>query len=221
MDGINLLRLYEDLGIIPNKDNGLENNKNLLQGQDFMEHRRYNNRNVKHNFIESFENNTVDINKNPTMDIKEKQINLKKNQNLSYSNLSNVKEMNNNKEINLDATTFIPVNDNDINKTVEARKDHSTLRTRSIKFHYIAWLLFAIFILWAIINISISSLSFSSSNLSSEFQPAQDKYNMFSIFIIIVCIVILYYVFSKINTSSIKTVIKVYDTSNAKNDKEK
>ena len=116
--------------------------------------------------------------------------------------------------INLDATTFRPVNND--SKTIEGRRDHSILETRSIKYHYIAWIFFAVFIIWAIF--SISTFSFSGVNLSSEFQPAQNESNMFSMIMMIILVVIVFVIFSQFNSSSIKTTVSVYDNSNKKND---
>jgi hypothetical protein len=145
-----LFRFYEDLGIIANRGTAMENNDNLLQG---------------------------------------------------------------NNEINLDATTFQPINNS--SKTIEGRKINSVLETRSIKYHYIAWAIFAIFIIWAIFN--ISTFSFSGINFSSEFQPAQNESNMFSMVIIIILIIIVFVVFRQFNSSQVKTTVRVYDNSKKDN----
>jgi len=264
-----LLRFYEDLGIIPNRGTAMENNDNLLQGQQFMEHRRYNKRHVKpyegftmpnttdkcstnddckngicdptklkciypckndsqcapnkmcgklkdYNFNICIDK-TADVAPPPTNNVAPPptnnnvtgaNINNSKGQKLSSSSIDN-------NGINLDATTFQPIN-NGSSKTIEGRRDHSILETRSIKYHYIAWIFFAIFIIWAIF--SISTFSFSGVNLSSEFQPAQNESNVFSMIIMIILIGIVFVIFSQINSSSIKTTVSIYDNSNKKND---
>jgi len=116
-------------------------------------------------------------------------------------------------EINLDATTFQPVNGD--SKTIEGRRDHSILETRSNKYHYIAWLFFAIFIVWAIFNISTFSLV--GINIGSELQPAQNNTNVFSMIVIIILIVIAILIFRQFNSNQIKTTISIYDNG-AKND---
>jgi len=264
-----LLRFYEDLGIIPNRGTAMENNDNLLQGQQFMEHRRYNKRHVKpyegftmpnttdkcstnddckngicdptklkciypckndsqcapnkmcgklkdYNFNICIDK-TADVAPPPTNNVAPPptnnnvtgaNINNSKGQKLSSSSIDN-------NGINLDATTFQPIN-NGSSKTIEGRRDHSILETRSIKYHYIAWIFFAIFIIWAIF--SISTFSFSGVNLSSEFQPAQNESNVFSMIIMIILIGIVFVIFSQFNSSSIKTTVSIYDNSNKKID---
>lgn len=59
-----LLRFYEDLGIIANNGSGMERNENLMQGQQYMEHRRYDNRHTLNNMIEKFSNNNSELNNN-------------------------------------------------------------------------------------------------------------------------------------------------------------
>lgn len=256
-----LLRFYEDLGIIPNRGTAMENNDNLLQGQQFMEHRRYNKRHVKPYEGFTMPNttdkcSTNDDCKNGICDLtklkciypckndsqcapnkmcgKLKDYNFNicidktadvapppTNNNVTGANINNGKGQKlssssiDNNGINLDATTFRPVNYND-SKTIEGRRDHSILETRSIKYHYIAWIFFAIFIIWAIF--SISTFSFSGVNLSSEFQPAQNESNVFSMIIMIILIGIVFVIFSQFNSSSIKTTVSIYDNSNKKND---
>jgi hypothetical protein len=120
--------------------------------------------------------------------------------------------------INLDATTFQPINGkdkkNEYRKTIEARKEYSVLENRSVKYHYIAWLLFAIFIVWAIF--SLSTFSFSGINFSAEFQPAQDHTNVISSFVLIFLFFVAIYLFNQFNSTSIKTTVKIYDNSNKK-----
>jgi hypothetical protein len=272
-----LLRFYEDLGIIPNRGTAMENNDNLLQGQQFMEHRRYNKRHVKPYEGFTMPNttdkcSTNDDCKNGICDttklkciypckndsqcapnkmcgkLKDYNFNIcidktadvappaattappaaqaqstppPTNNNVTGANINNGKGQKlssssiDNNGINLDATTFRPVNYND-SKTIEGRRDHSILETRSIKYHYIAWIFFAIFIIWAIF--SISTFSFSGVNLSSEFQPAQNESNVFSMIMMIILIGIVFVIFSQFNSSSIKTTVSIYDNSNKKID---
>jgi len=124
---------------------------------------------------------------------------------LDYTNSVN----NTDSEVNLDATTFLPVNAD--SKTIEGRRDDSILETKSIKYHYIAWIFFTIFIIWAIF--SISAFSFSGININSEFQPAQNETNVFSMFVILILIVIVIMVFRQFNSTQIKTTVSVYDSS--------
>jgi hypothetical protein len=293
-----ILRFYEDLGIIPNLGSAMEHNENLSQGQSYMEHRRNIKRNVK--VIEGFgvapknKNNTSSnsapasvptsssssmptssstltsssttqntmplltpslpssstnfvpykpsVNKNSSPNFvpyKPPTANVNSNANVngntnktstpnfqspapapapatSYTNnkKTNLKTY----EIDLDATTFRPVNSHNYH-TLEGRRENSILETRSIKYHYLAWLFFAIFIIWAIFNISTFSISYQ--NLGSEFQPAQTQSNAFSMIVTIILVVILIMVISNMNSSSIKTTVKIYDKDgNAiKNDK--
>jgi hypothetical protein len=132
------------------------------------------------------------------------------------SNISNCLD-NTNKyssgEINLDATTFQPVNND--RRTIEGRRDNSILETRSIKFHYIAWIVFAIFVIWAIF--SISSFSFSGVNFSTEFQPTQDNSNVFSMFVMVILFFGVIVIFNQFNSSSVKTTVRIYDNSNNNN----
>ena len=257
-----LLRFYEDLGIIPNRGTAMENNDNLLQGQQFMEHRRYNKRHVKPYEGFTMPNtsdkcSTNDDCKNGICDptklkciypckndsqcapnkmcgkLKDYNFNIcidktadvappaattappaapaqstppPTNNNVTGANINNGKGKKLSSSsidyngINLDATTFQPIN-NSSSKTIEGRRDHSILETRSIKYHYIAWIFFAIFIIWAIF--SISTFSFSGVNLSSEFQPAQNESNVFSMIMMIILICIVFVVFSQFNSSSI------------------
>jgi len=289
-----LLRFYEDLGIIANRGSLVEHNDNLLQGQEFMEHRRYNNRHVKVDRIEegfstlteNMDNkpplnifNEMDTNKDgkisreeldkwfmanhkmnaPAVLFENADVNkdnyiswdefkwpkgnsppaqapapapvapeptsqtsttTKKTSNLVSSsaplqsnlpnNLDNTNSVKNtDSEVNLDATTFLPVNAD--SKTIEGRRDHSILETRSIKYHYIAWVFFTIFIIWAIF--SISTFSLSGINIGSEFQPAQNETNVFSMFVILILIVIVIMVFRQFNSTQIKTTVSVYDSS--------
>jgi hypothetical protein len=285
-----LLRFYEDLGIIPNRGTAMENNDNLLQGQQFMEHRRYNKRHVKPYEGFTMPNttdkcSTNDDCKNGICDptklkciypckndsqcapnkmcdkLKDYNFNIcidktadvappaattappaapapatapatatatapatattTANNNVTGANINNGKGQKlssssiDDNGINLDATTFQPIN-NGSSKTIEGRRDHSILETRSIKYHYIAWIFFAIFIIWAIF--SISTFSFSGVNLSSEFQPAQNESNVFSMIMMIILIVIVFVIFSQFNSSSIKTTVSIYDNSNKKID---
>jgi hypothetical protein len=277
-----LLRFYEDLGIIANRGSGLENNDNLLQGQQFMEHRRYNKRHVKPNMIEGLANMTPinkpsfttyndvfkDFDKNNDGDISkdESQKWFKLNQNRDIPNVFFENEDKNKDNaldyfefvsavnkvpsmpapvapssapvapsvsvsapaqapyvnddlngINLDATTFQPINSGS-SKTIEGRKNNSILETRSIKYHYIAWIFFAVFVIWAIFNISAFSLS--GINIGSEFQPAQNESNAFSMIIMVILIVVVIIVFGQFNSSQVKTTVSVYDSNNNdKNDK--
>lgn len=270
-----LLRFYEDLGIIPNRGTAMENNDNLLQGQQFMEHRRYNKRHVKPYEGFTMPNTTdkcstnddckngicdptklkciypckndsqcapnkmcdklKDYNFNicidktadvappppPTNNVALQSTPPPTNNNVTGANINNGKGQKlssssiDDNGINLDATTFQPIN-NGSSKTIEGRRDHSILETRSIKYHYIAWIFFAIFIIWAIF--SISTFSFSGVNLSSEFQPAQNESNVFSMIMMIILIVIVFVIFSQFNSSSIKTTVSIYDNSNKKID---
>ena len=207
-----LFRFYEDLGIIANRGTAMENNDNLLQGQQYMEHRRYNKRHVKPHMVEGFTagvpanaNANANANATPASAPAGASINSSKVSNLMTTPI-------NNNEINLDATTFQPINNS--SKTIEGRKINSVLETRSIKYHYIAWAFFAVFIIWAIFN--ISTFSFSGINFSSEFQPAQNESNMFSMVIMLILIVIVFVVFRQFNSSQVKTTVRVYD--NSKND---
>ena len=198
-----LFRFYEDLGIIANRGTAMENNDNLLQGQQYMEHRRYNKRHVKPHMVEGFTAGVPATSQASTP--AGASINSSKFSNLMTTPISN-------NEINLDATTFQPINNS--SKTIEGRKINSVLETRSIKYHYIAWAFFAVFIIWAIFN--ISTFSFSGINFSSEFQPAQNESNMFSMVIMLILIVIVFVVFRQFNSSQVKTTVRVYD--NSKND---
>ena len=289
-----LLRFYEDLGIIANRGSAVEHNDNLQQGQQFMEHRRYNNRHVKVDRIEegfstlteNMDNppppplnifNEMDTNKDGKISREEldkwfmakykmnapavlfEQADVNKDNYISWdefkwpkgnsppvpvsvtaptsqtsttttttkktsdlvsssaplqSNLPNKLDYTNSvnntdSEVNLDATTFLPVNAD--SKTIEGRRDDSILETKSIKYHYIAWIFFTIFIIWAIF--SISAFSFSGININSEFQPAQNETNVFSMFVILILIVIVIMVFRQFNSTQIKTTVSVYDSS--------
>ena len=206
-----LFRFYEDLGIIANRGTAMENNDNLLQGQQYMEHRRYNKRHVKPHMVEGFTAGIPTDNANANAAVANTvpagaTMNSSKVSNLMITPIAN-------NEINLDATTFQPINNNS-SKTIEGRKINSVLETRSIKYHYIAWIFFAIFIAWAILN--ISTFSFSGINFSSEFQPAQNESNVFSMIIMLILIVIVFVIFRQFNSSQVKTTVRVYD--NSKND---
>ena len=117
------------------------------------------------------------------------------------------------KELDLDATTKRqPINQT--TKTILARKDDSVLETRTFKYHYIAWILVLIFIIWAILNVSMFSFSgidmgsFGSESASS--QSSSSSSSVFSMIIIIILIIISLLVISKMNSSSIQTNVKIY-----------
>ena len=112
-----LLRFYEDLGIIANRGTAMENNDNLLQGQQYMEHRRYNKRHVKPHMVEGFTagvpanaNANANANATPASAPAGASINSSKVSNLMTTPI-------NNNEINLDSTTFQPINNS--SKTIE------------------------------------------------------------------------------------------------------
>ena len=117
------------------------------------------------------------------------------------------------KELDLDATTKRqPINQT--TKTILARRDDSVLETRTFKYHYIAWILVLIFIIWAILNVSMFSFSgidmgsFGSESASS--QSSSSSSSVFSMIIIIILIIISLLVISKMNSSSIQTNVKIY-----------
>ena len=115
------------------------------------------------------------------------------------------------KELDLDATTKRqPINQT--TKTILARRDNSVLETRTFKYHYIAWIVVLIFIIWAILNVSMFSFSgidmgsFGSESASSQSSSS----SVFSMIIIIILIIISLLVISKMNSSSIQTNVKIY-----------
>ena len=110
-------------------------------------------------------------------------------------------------ELNLDATTGEPINQTQ--GTIIARRDDSILETRSNKYHYLAWLFVAIFIIWAIMNVSM--FSFSGINVDgSEFAPSQTPSNVFSMIVIIILVIISVIILNRMNSSHLQTNVKIF-----------
>jgi hypothetical protein len=113
------------------------------------------------------------------------------------------------KELNLDATTGQPINQ-DL-QTIIARRDDSVLETKTFKYHYIGWILVLVFIIWAIMNVSMFSFSgIDIGSMGSEFAPSQTPGNAFSMIIIIILVIISVLIINKMNSSHIQTNVKIY-----------
>lgn len=179
-------RLFEDLGIIPNIHTPLVNNENLLQGVNFMEDKRDDLRSVDYKYL-----------------------------NEGYSNMEKeqiVKQIQEPKKVKEKQQQHTKLKEQEKEQIhLSAMKNDSIIQIKSIKLHYLAWLIFFLFIVWAILYITSFSYENDIKNDYNFVPTLNNTNNIISVIIIIILLLSIVILYNKYNSSHLKTIIRVYE----------